>query len=245
MLRLTRLSSRSVALANCRLPLAVRPPLGVWGWGNGVLASVRGPGTPVSTGCCRATAGAGGRITYSTPGRGGATMAAATSSTSTATAARRSSDGFAAADRRRSSRRPRGARRRLRPAAAGFSVEGFTGLAVTYAGAGSGAGDIRVAQHRRRADLLRLSSPAAAWAATSGSAASGRAPQAGNYDHLTMLHEVGHALGLKHAHEAGGFGAVPLGLRHARVHGDDLPALGRAARRRATTSRSGARRRPT
>ena len=41
--------------------------------------------------------------------------------------------------------------------------------------------------------------------------AAGRAPRAGNYDGLTYLHEIGHALGLEHAHEAGGFGAVPPG----------------------------------
>lgn len=36
-------------------------------------------------------------------------------------------------------------------------------------------------------------------------------PKAGNYAYLTMLHETGHTLGLKHAHEAmGSFGAMPL-----------------------------------
>ncbi|MEM6374605.1 MAG: M10 family metallopeptidase C-terminal domain-containing protein, partial [Pseudomonadota bacterium] len=32
---------------------------------------------------------------------------------------------------------------------------------------------------------------------------------AGNYAWLTILHEIGHAIGLEHAHESGGFGAVP------------------------------------
>jgi serralysin len=37
------------------------------------------------------------------------------------------------------------------------------------------------------------------------------APMPGNYAYLTILHETGHALGLKHAHEVNGsFGAVPL-----------------------------------
>lgn len=36
-------------------------------------------------------------------------------------------------------------------------------------------------------------------------------PVKGNYAYLTMLHETGHALGLKHAHEVkGSFGAVPV-----------------------------------
>ncbi|HKU06828.1 MAG TPA: M10 family metallopeptidase, partial [Bradyrhizobium sp.] len=36
-------------------------------------------------------------------------------------------------------------------------------------------------------------------------------PKAGNYAYLTMLHETGHALGLKHAHEVkSAFGAMPV-----------------------------------
>jgi serralysin len=34
------------------------------------------------------------------------------------------------------------------------------------------------------------------------------APAKGNYAYFTMLHEIGHTLGLKHGHEAGGFGAL-------------------------------------
>ena len=38
-------------------------------------------------------------------------------------------------------------------------------------------------------------------------------PVKGNYAWLTMIHEFGHALGLKHAHEAmGSFGRLPLGV---------------------------------
>lgn len=34
-------------------------------------------------------------------------------------------------------------------------------------------------------------------------------PIAGNYEFATVLHETGHALGLKHGHETSGFGALP------------------------------------
>ena len=37
-------------------------------------------------------------------------------------------------------------------------------------------------------------------------------PVAGNYGRFTFLHEVGHAVGLKHAHESDGFGPLPGSL---------------------------------
>ncbi|MCB1312433.1 MAG: M10 family metallopeptidase C-terminal domain-containing protein [Sedimentitalea sp.] len=93
-------------------------------------------------------------------------------------------------------------------AAAGFSVEGFTDLTVTASA--DGAGDIRAAncdggdgtayaylpsQHPMGGDI---------WFETSG-----RSPVPGNYDHYAVLHEVGHALGLKHGHETDDFGTLP------------------------------------
>ena len=97
-------------------------------------------------------------------------------------------------------------------ATAGFSVEGFTRLSVAHAGAGSGAGDMRAA---RSADAPTSYAflPGSGMGGDIWLGGSGRAPQAGNYDHLTILHEAGHALGLKHAHESWGTGRARLRLR--------------------------------
>ena len=98
-------------------------------------------------------------------------------------------------------------------AARGFSVEGFTNLDVSYAGSGSGTGTIRIA-NTSNPDLIG----AAAYAyypdngVTGGDAFFGshyRNPTAGNFDWTATLHELGHALGLKHPHEDGGYGALP------------------------------------
>lgn len=98
-------------------------------------------------------------------------------------------------------------------AARGFSVEGFTDLDVSYAGAGSGTGTIRIA-NTSNPDLIG----AAAYAyypddgVTGGDAFFGshyRNPIAGNFDWTATLHELGHALGLKHPHEDGAYGALP------------------------------------
>ena len=94
----------------------------------------------------------------------------------------------------------------------GFSVEGFSNLTVNYAGSGSGAGTIR---------LVNTSNPSTAYAyypsnGVAGGDAffgpSGDFPTTGNYDHHTIIHEVGHALGLKHGHESSVFGALPYDM---------------------------------
>ncbi|WP_313526914.1 M10 family metallopeptidase [Shinella sp.] len=92
----------------------------------------------------------------------------------------------------------------------GFSVEGFTNLSIS-------AGSVTSANLR----FATSDTPSTAWAyypSTSdqgGDVWFGReynytTPVAGNYAWATMLHEIGHALGLKHGHEAeSGFPALP------------------------------------
>jgi serralysin len=88
----------------------------------------------------------------------------------------------------------------------GFAVEGFTALTVRYSD--SGDGDIRLANtdHPTAYAYLPGSAPEAGrvWFGQSGGD-----PVVGNYDHMTVLHEIGHALGLDHPHEGGRFGSVP------------------------------------
>lgn len=94
--------------------------------------------------------------------------------------------------------------------ASGFSVEGFTNLTIDLTSGGSGT--IR---------LANTSDPATAYAyypstSTSGGDAffggSGRTPVMGNYHWHTILHELGHSLGLKHGQDGGNYGAMPSGL---------------------------------
>jgi serralysin len=87
----------------------------------------------------------------------------------------------------------------------GLSVEAFTNLGIDYQGAGAGNSTIRMANTSsanlgtaRVADFPENN----IWGGDVWYGGSGDTPTAGNYDYATTIHELGHALGLKHGHQA-------------------------------------------
>ncbi|RVI95570.1 protease [Sinorhizobium medicae] len=96
----------------------------------------------------------------------------------------------------------------------GFSVEGFTNAVIKQ---GSNAtATIRFAQSHLPETAYaylpaRYAEGGDIWFGTAyaGSADDLRKPVAGNYAWHTLLHELGHSLGLKHGHEAEVYGASP------------------------------------
>lgn len=88
---------------------------------------------------------------------------------------------------------------------AGFTVEGFTRLRVSDGGA---SGDLNFG-NSTDAESAYAYGPGTGMGGDVWFGRAGKKPVAGNYDHFAVLHETGHALGLKHPHEAGRFGKLP------------------------------------
>jgi serralysin len=92
----------------------------------------------------------------------------------------------------------------------GFSVEGFTN--VTISGGSNTTATLRFAETNGSgtAHAYFPTTAAVGGDVWFGRSFDYRSPVAGNYAWATMLHEIGHALGLKHGHEAEfGFPALP------------------------------------
>jgi serralysin len=111
-------------------------------------------------------------------------------------------------------------------AALGFSIAGFTlaniqsqgevnstsGTNIRFGGTTSSSlGTSRVADFPGNDITTDMSDNGDVWIGNSydGTIYDYRTPVAGNYAWATHLHEIGHAMGLKHPHETWSFGAVP------------------------------------
>jgi serralysin len=91
------------------------------------------------------------------------------------------------------------------------AFESFT--EATISDAGSDGADIRIAKSSEASPTAYAYIPHSSyyggdvWFGTSSDYSN---PRVGNYQYATMLHELGHALGLKHGHTADGLGSIAL-----------------------------------
>jgi serralysin len=92
------------------------------------------------------------------------------------------------------------------PGHQGFAVTGFTNLGITY---DRDRPVIRLADTSDPATAYTFVPSDQAWGGDTFFGKDVRAPTTGDYAWYTTLHELGHALGLKHGHETTGFGALP------------------------------------